>query len=415
MPAASWVPVPEGSDFPVDNLPYGVFRRGATEPWRVGVAIGDHVLDLAALEMAGLLPVLPEATFAGNLDAFLALDRPAWQATRRRLVELLAPGGPAEGSFTQVLARRAEVELALPFTVADYADFYSSEHHATNLGRMFRPGAEPLLPNWKHLPVGYHGRAGSVLVSGSPVVRPNGLRLAAGASAPVFGPSTELDIELELGTVLGGHHAVGSPGLRPDDAFEHVFGFVLLNDWSARDVQRFEYQPLGPFLAKSFATTISPWVVPLDALAPHLVAPPRQDPLPAPHLAARAPWGLDLRLEVWLNDALVSTAPFREQYWTFAQQVAHLSSNGGGLRPGDLLGSGTVSGADQGTQGSLIELSWRGDRPLVLPDGRTRTFLEDGDTVALRGRTPNGPALGFGDCTGTIHPAFVAGEHEGSL
>jgi fumarylacetoacetase len=270
---------------------------------------------------------------------------------------------------------------------------------------MFRPDAEPLLPNWKHLPVGYHGRASTVVVSGTPVARPTGQVAVEGG--PRYLPSRNLDIELELGTVVGRGTPPGTP-IPVDAAADHVFGFVLLNDWSARDLQAFEYQPLGPFLAKSFATSISPWVVLLDALVPSLVAGPAQEPPPSPHLAGERPWGLELHLEVDLNGTTVSRTQFASMYWTFAQQLAHLTSNGASSRPGDLLGSGTVSGPAPGTEGSFIELTWRGERPLRLDDGTTRTFLQDGDTVTLRGWAGGEggrPRIGFGECSGTITPA----------
>ncbi|HEX9260418.1 MAG TPA: fumarylacetoacetase [Acidimicrobiales bacterium] len=399
----SWVPVPDGSDFPIQNLPYGVFRRrGTDEPARVGVAIGEHVLDLAVLERAGELGPLPEGTFAQpRLNAFLELGCAVWTATRNRVSALLQTGHPLEGSWRQVLVTQAEVEMLMPFAVADYADFYSSEHHATNLGRMFRPDGEALLPNWKRLPVGYHGKAGTVVVSGTPVHRPRGLVVVDGE--PQYLPCRQLDVEVEMGTVLGGSLPQGSAALSADAAADHVFGFVLLNDWSGRDIQSFEYQPLGPFLAKSFATTISPWVVTLDALTPFLVPGPPHDPEPAPHLKASEPRGLDIHLELSLDGATVSRPPFAGMYWSWAQQVAHYTSNGGGIRPGDLLGSGTVSGPDPGTEGSLIELTWRGTRPLVV-GGEARTFLRDGDTVAITGWAGGGsrPRVGFGACTGTI-------------
>jgi fumarylacetoacetase len=284
--------------------------------------------------------------------------------------------------------------LLLPFEVADYVDFYSSLHHATNLGKLFRPDSEPLLPNWKHLPVGYHGRAGTVVVSGTPVRRPVGL-VGPGDRRP----SAALDIELEVGFVVG----VGSDGgvVAPDEADRHVFGVVLVNDWSARDVQAFEYQPLGPFLGKSFCTSVGAWVVPLAALRERLVEPPAQDPAPDPVLRASRPWGLDLELAVELNGHPVSSTNFAHQWWTFAQQLTHLTSNGSTTRTGDLLASGTVSGPERRREaGSFIELTWRGAEPIELPDGTSRSFLEDGDTVVLRSDV-------LGDCAGTIEAAVV--------
>jgi fumarylacetoacetase len=314
---------------------------------------------------------------------------------RSRAADVLS--GPAR---PELLHQVAGLEVRLPFTVGDYVDFYSSVHHASNLGRMLRPGGDPILPNWWHLPVGYHGRSRTVQVSGRPVVRPEGL--VEGDGGPQLRPSAALDIELELGFVIGR----AGTRLAPDDADRYVFGVVLLNDWSARDIQAFEAQPLGPHLAKSFATTISPWVVTLDALRPYLVEPPVQDPPVAPYLRATRPWGLDIELEVELNGAVISRTNSRAMYWTFAQQMAHMTVNGATTGPGDLFGSGTQSGPEPGERGSLIEITWRGAEPLTLPDGTTRSFLLDGDTVVLRGHAGGDgrPRVGFGEATGTIVP-----------
>ena len=374
--------------FGVDNLPYGVFSTPGTAP-RTGVAVGDGVLDLAA---ATGDPV--HAT--GSLDAFLAQGPRAWDAVRAQLVRWATEGA-------QPLVPRAEVTMHLPFTVADYVDFYSSRHHAENIGRMFRPGTPPLTPNWEHLPIGYHGRAGTVAVSGTDVVRPNGQRLDDGA--PVFGPSRRLDIEAEVGFVVG----VPSGRPVPVGAFaEHVFGVCLVNDWSARDLQAWEYVPLGPFLGKSFLTSVSPWVVPLAALEAARVDPPARETAVLPYLDdAGLRWGLDLTLEVRLNGELLSRPPFAQMHWTPAQQLAHLTVNGATLRTGDLFASGTVSGPDRDQRGSLIELSWGGAEPITLADGSTRTFLADGDTVTITATAPGaaGGRIGFGEVTGTVLPA----------
>ena len=321
---------------------------------------------------------------------------------RQRLQELLAAPSRAVDAAR---LRLADVSCQLPVAIADYADFYSSLEHATNLGHILRPGSEPLLPNWRHIPVGYHGRAGTVVVSGTPISRPCGI--TSGPDGPRFGPSVELDIELEVGWIVGvGNDASPASGapIRPDDADAHSFGAVLLNDWSSRDIQAFEYQPLGPFLGKSFATTISAWVVPFDALRPSLRPPPVQTPLPSPYLQAHRPWAVDIDLSVDLGVAggdpvTICDTNFASMYWTFAQQLAHLTVNGAIVRTGDLLGSGTVSGSSPGTYGSLIEMTWRGRDPLVLPDGSTRAFLEDGDTVTLRARAG---CVQFGSATGTV-------------
>jgi fumarylacetoacetase len=297
--------------------------------------------------------------------------------------------------------------MHLPVEVADYVDFYSSQHHAENLGRMFRPDSEPLTPNWKHLPIGYHGRAGTVRVSGTPVVRPCGQRKAPTDDAPTFGPSQRLDIEAEIGFVVGTPSELGTPV--PLDAFpEHVFGVCLVNDWSSRDLQSWEYVPLGPFLGKSFLTSVSPWVVPLAALGAARVDPPLRDPQPLPYLDdTDQPWGLDITLEVRLNGELLSCPPFREMYWTPAQQLAHMTVNGANLRTGDLFASGTVSGPGKHERGSFIEMSWGGREPIGLEDGTTRTFLDDGDVVTITASAPgpDGARLTFGEVTGRIEPA----------
>jgi fumarylacetoacetase len=360
------------------GLSYGVFSPRGERP-RPGARAGDRVLDLAALARDGLLDAFvgaADAFAAPALDRFMAAGSAAWEATGEQLATL-AGDARAERHSHAV----EDVSAALPFTVADYADFYASLDHATNLGRLFRPAGEPLLPNWRHLPVGYHGRAGTVVVSGTDVVRPSGQYLAAGDDAPSFGPSRRLDIELELGFVIGTPSRLGEP-VPVERALDHVFGVVLLNDWSARDLQAWEYQPLGPFLGKSFATSIGAWVTPLPAL--QRVAAPPQEPEPLPYLR-EPPWALDIGLEVELNGAVVARGNARDLYWTPAQMIAHLTANGASLRSGDLLGSGTISGPDRDQRGSLIELSWNGAEPIELPGGSTRTFLEDGDTVVLRG------------------------------
>jgi fumarylacetoacetase len=381
-------------------LPYGSFSV-AGGPRRVGVRLEDRVLDLTAA-CARSLPEHAHLFAAGSLDALLGAGRATWTAVRtavRRLVE--------DRDVEALLVPLTDVELHLPFAVADYVDSYSSEHHATNVGRIFRPDSEPLPPNWKHLPIGYHGRAGTVVVSGTPVVRPTGQRRTP-AGHVELGPSTRLDLEAEVGFVVGTPTALGSRvGL---DAFaDHVFGVCLLNDWSARDLQAWEYVPLGPFLGKSFATSVSPWVVPLDALDGARVRPPARDPRPLPYLddTDAEPWGLDLSLEVRLNGQVVSRPPFATTYWTATQQLTHLTVNGASLRTGDLYAWGTVSGPGRDQWGSLLELSWGGTRPLELPDGTRRTFLEDGDEVVISavGSVPGGEPVGLGEVAGRVLPA----------
>ncbi|MBA8826528.1 fumarylacetoacetase [Saccharopolyspora lacisalsi] len=397
MTTTSWVPVTEGSDFPVTNLPYGVFTPEGGSA-RVGAAIGEYVLDLAA--------ALDDAVFAQpSLNAFLAQGRPRWQQVRARITELLTDEAHRE-LVEPALHRIDEVRLSLPFEVADYVDFYASEYHASNIGRMFRPDSPPLMPNWKHLPVGYHGRAGTVVGSGEPVVRPCGQRKPPQDAEPTFGPSQRLDIEAEVGFVVGTPSSMGTR-VSTDEFAEHVFGVCLVNDWSARDIQGWEYVPLGPFLGKSFATSVSPWIVPLDALEPARVATPPQEPEPLDYLREQQSWALDLALEVRLNDEVVSRPPFDTLYWSPAQQLAHMTVNGASLRTGDLYASGTVSGPEPDQRGSLIELSWNGHDPVKLDDGSQRVFLEDDDTVTIRATAPGieGTRIGFGEVTGTVHPA----------
>jgi fumarylacetoacetase len=401
----TWLDIAPDHPYGTHNLPYGVFVRDVKpDEARIGVRIGDAVLDLAAAEEAGLVPA--GGTLGGHtLNGFMALGRPVWTAVRTRITELLTDAAHRP-AVEPLLVPLAEVTLRLPFQVADYVDFYSSEHHAGNVGRMFRPDAPPLLPNWKRLPVGYHGRAGTVVVSDTPIVRPCGQRRPPGAEEPVYGPTLRLDIETEVGFVVGVGSELGSRV--PTDAFpDYVFGIVLLNDWSARDIQAWEYQPLGPFLGKSFATSISPWVVPLDALAAARIAAPEQDPAPLPYLQEAERYGYDLRLSVTWNGTTVAEPPFAEMYWTAPQQLAHLTVNGASLRTGDLYASGTVSGPYKRQRGCFLELTWSGKEPVSLADGVTRTFLEDGDTVTIAGVAPgpDGTVVGLGEVSGTVRPA----------
>jgi fumarylacetoacetase len=394
----TWVTVPDGSPFPLQNLPYGVFTPAGGEP-RVGVAIGEQVLDLAA--------ALGDDTFAhGSLNAFMAQGRARWQEVRAEIVRLLTDEARRPDAEPH-LHRLDAVELGMPFEPADYVDFYASEHHASNIGRMFRPGSDPLTPQWKHLPIGYHGRAGTLVPSGTPVVRPSGQqRPSAEGALPGFGPSVRLDIEAEVGFVVGMPSVLGAP-VSVDDFREHVFGVTLVNDWSARDIQNWEYVPLGPFLGKSFATSVGHWVVPLDALEEARVAPPAREHELRPYLVEKEDWGLDLTLEVRLNGHLVATLPFAAMYWTPAQMMAHMTVNGASLRTGDFYASGTVSGPGEDQRGSLMELSWGGASPVELPDGSVRTFLEDGDEVTITATAPGagGVRIGFGSVTGRILPA----------
>ena len=393
----TWAHVPDGSDFPLENLPYGVFTPPGG-PSRVGVRIGDHVLDLA--------DALDDPVFAAPaLNPFMRQGPRRWREVRERVTDLLSDSGHRD-RVSPALTPVDAVTLALPFEVADYVDYYASLHHAQNVGRMFRPDDEPLTPNWRHLPIGYHGRSGTVVVSGTPVVRPRGQHRAPSDPAPVFGPSRRLDFEAEVGFVVGVPSALGRP-VGVDDIDRHVFGVVLVNDWSARDIQAWEYRPLGPYLGKSFATSISPWVVPLPALHAARCTPPQQDPRPLPYLRGAHDWGLDLDLAVAINGHVVARPRFAQMYWTPAQQLAHMTVNGASLRTGDLYASGTVSGPERTQRGSLLELAWNGTEPLDVGDGETRRFLEDGDIVAISATAPGPPGtrIGFGAVTGTIGPS----------
>ena len=424
----SWVESADGHpDFPIQNLPFGVFRTGDDdESARVGVAIGDAILDLTAchdegrfsgaaeraaeacaapaLNLLMRVPAADRTELRRQISGLLDAESPAWKANRRLGDRLLVPV--------------ADAELLLPAVIGDYTDFYASVHHATNVGSMFRPD-NPLLPNYKWVPIGYHGRASSIVPSGTAVLRPRGQTKPADADSPVYGPSRSLDYEMELGCFVAGDSAMGEV-LTVDEAEARLFGVCLVNDWSARDVQAWEYQPLGPFLAKNFATTVSPWVVTMDALAPFRAPAfprPEGDPAPLPYLTSERNAGagaLDIAVEVYLATARMrtaGTAPVRlsrgraaDLYWTPAQMLAHHASNGCNLRAGDLFASGTVSGPDRGQRGCLLELTWRGAEPLTLPDGETRKFLEDGDEVIMRGycEREGAVAIGLGECRGVV-------------
>jgi fumarylacetoacetase len=392
------VPGADATGYGADNLPYGVFSRAGAPP-RVGVRVGDLVLDLAA--------ALDDPVFsAPSLNPFLARGSTAWRSTRAKVSGMLASaeGRPAAEPH---LIPLAEVEIRAPFEVADYVDFYCSIDHAANAGRIFRPDSAELPRNWRHHPVGYHGRSGTVVPSGTHVVRPTGQRAPEDGGAPGYGPSERLDFEAEVGFVVGTSTSLGRT-VPVGDFAEHVFGVVLVNDWSARDLQAWETTPLGPFLGKSFATSVSPWVVPLDALGAARIAGRPQDPEPLPYLRRVADWGLDLALTVELNGEVVSRPPYASMYWTPDQMLTHLTSNGASLRTGDLYASGTVSGPERGQRGSLLELSWAGADPLRLADGSERAFLADGDTVtvAATARGMGGGTISLGEVTGTVRPAL---------
>jgi fumarylacetoacetase len=414
----SWIDIPPTSDFPIQNLPFGVFEtpeRGT----RLGVAIGEYVLDLYAVCQYGFFEDLdlgaaqPKVFRRRSLNAFIAMGRPVWRAVRQRVSELLRHDNPAlreEEAMRACLLRQSEVEMLRPVKPNNYTDFYSSIEHATNVGTMFRDPNNALLPNWRHIPIGYHGRASSIVVSGTSIRRPKGQRKAPDAEAPTFGPSQQLDFELEVAFVGGRATELGSP-VPLQYAEEHIFGLVLFNDWSARDIQAWEYVPLGPFLGKSFGSSISPWVVTLDALEPFRTAGPVQEPEPLLYLRQVDAHNFDINLEVAIQpenapQTVVSRSNFRYMYWSMAQQLAHQTSNGCNLQVGDLYASGTISGSTPDSLGSMLELAWKGTRPVPLADGSERKFLLDGDTVTMRGfAEKDGVRIGFGEVSGMILPA----------
>ncbi len=413
------------TDFPIQNLPFAVFRRkGSSEAFRGGVAIGDQIVDLAALAKAGLFSgeaaAAAQAGAQDKLNALMALGTPAWSALRLALSRALLEGASEQVALQACLVPQAEAEYDVPARIGDYTDFYTSVHHATNIGKQFRPD-NPLLPNYKWVPIGYHGRASSIGVSGQQFRRPVGQTMPPGATEPSFGPCKRLDIELELGIFVGSGNALGE-AVDITEAEDHVFGICLLNDWSARDIQGWEYQPLGPFLAKNFATTVSPWVVTLEALIPYRTAFTRAegDPQPMAYLdsaANRSGGAFDIQLQVGLQtpqmraagqvDASICRTSYRHAYWTVAQMLTHHTVNGCNLQPGDLLGSGTLSGPTLDQAGALIELTTGGKNPIALPNGEQRTWLEDGDSVVLRGwcEREGAARIGFGECVGTVLPA----------
>ncbi len=403
--ACEWLEVADRHLFGIDNLPYGSFgspRHPAQR--RVGVAIGDHVLDLTTASER-LLPGRAADFRSGNLDAFLAAGDGAWAQVRNAVTEWLTDDLHRR-AIEDLLIPVGEVTMHMPFTVADYVDFYASEQHATNVGRIFRPDAEPLTRNWRHLPIGYHGRAGTVVVSGTPIRRPCGQARPGGAALPSYGPCERLDFEAELGFVVGVPSVLGEtvPASR---IAQHVFGACLVNDWSARDIQGWESVPLGPFLGKSFGTTISPWVVPLAALEHARLRPPSLDTELVGYLARSGDWGLDIAFEVRINGHLVSRPPYSAMHWSPAQMLAHMTVNGASLRTGDLFASGTVSGSRPDQYGSLIELAWAGSRPVELADGSSRGWLADGDEVAISAAAAGqeGRRIGLGEARGQVIPA----------
>ncbi len=410
----SWLTVPENSDFPIQNIPFGIFRTKELSP-RVATRIGDTVVDLQSLAEARFFADLeaPVEAFAqAVLNPFMALGKPVTNAVRNRIAEIFS-GTPDSGKqklIHKALYALQEVELLMPVNVGDYTDFYSSREHATNIGTMFRGAENALMPNWLHLPVGYHGRASSIVVSGTPVHRPKGQTMPAGAEKPVYGPSKLLDFELEMAFVVGKSSELGTP-VSTAQAEEHIFGLCLFNDWSARDIQKWEYVPLGPFLGKSFASSISPWIVTLEALDPFRISGPEQDPEVLPYLKYEGNRRYDINLEVQIQvegqeAKTISRSNYKYMYWNLFQQLAHHTVNGCNINTGDMCASGTISGTTLDSYGSMLEISGGGKRSLTMPDGSERKFLKDGDTVIMKGfGEKDGVRIGFGEVSGKVLPA----------
>lgn len=401
--ANSWVEIPDGSEFTVSNLPYGCFSLGSAKRY-LGVAIGEYVLDLSALAEQGLIPNDDGAMTQATLNGLFERGIQGWSDLHGRLIELLTDV-KFESKVMDALISISSVTMHLPFEVGDYVDFYSFRHHAENLGKILRPNSEPLTANWPYVPIGYHGRSGTVAVSGTSVKRPSGQWKGSSEVGPSFGPSQKLDIEAEVGFVVGKGSDLGSP-LKPNQFEEHVFGVVLVNDWSARDIQAWEYVPLGPFLGKSFLTSVSPWVVTLEALKGARTSGPVQNPKPLDYLIDDDPWTLQIDLEIALNGQVISRPPFKEMYWTPGQQLAHMTSNGASIRSGDLFASGTISGPHREQWGSLMELTWNGAESIDINGQKREGFLVDGDTVTISASAPSkdGGRIGFGSVSGTIIP-----------
>jgi len=415
----SWVPVPDQSDFPIDNLPYGVFSTAADARPRIGVAIGESVLDLSQIShlftgpnLAGHQDVFKQS----RLNAFMALPRRCWSEARATVAALLAADNPTIRDNAELRARcivaQSEARMHLPAQIGDYTDFYSSIDHATNVGTMFRGKENALMPNWKYIPVGYHGRASSVVVSGTDIRRPNGQTRPVDSEPPKFGPCRLMDFELEMAFFVGGPAVALGETIRMEEAEEHIFGMVLMNDWSARDIQKWEYVPLGPFLGKNLGTSISAWVVPMEALQPFLVDNYKQDPQPFPYLRHADKYTYDIELTVKIKPeqgvpTTVSRSNFRYMYWTMKQQLVHHSITGCNMNPGDLLASGTISGPDPSSFGSMLEICWKGTKPFAMDGGGERKFLQDGDTVIMEGVCQtNRLRIGFGKVEGKILPAL---------
>lgn len=412
----SWLPVSESCDFPIQNIPFGVFIT-RDDIITIGTRIGEYAIDLGAFHQLGYfngIPLTDDIFMQDSLNDFIADGRKTWRLVRKRIAEVFDIENPTLRDNIKhkeiIIFDVNEVEMLLPVDVGDYTDFYSSKEHATNVGEMFRGKDNALMPNWLHMPVGYHGRSSSVVVSGTNIRRPYGQTIPSGASAPVFGPSKSLDMEVEMAFITTSANDLGKP-LSINEAEEHIFGMVLLNDWSARDIQKWEYVPLGPFLGKNFATSISPWIVTLDALEPFRCESPKQDFEPLPYLKQQQTNNsFDIKLKATLQTEngdlnILCNSNFKYLYWTMPQQLAHHTINGCNVRAGDLMGSGTISGPTKDSYASMLELSWGGNEPITLKDGTTRTFFNDGDNVIIRGYCENNKVrIGFGKCTGKILP-----------
>jgi fumarylacetoacetase len=416
----SFINVKPNSHFPIQNLPYGVFKLKIGSEPVMGTAIGDYILDLSVLEKKGFFEKTnlgKEFVFnRGSLNSFMSKGRQTWKQVRTILQTSLSDENPLlrddEDLKKIALVPLDDTEMCLPVEIGDYTDFYSSKEHASNVGTMLRGKENALMPNWLHLPVAYHGRASSIAISGTEIIRPSGQTKPADSDSPAFGPTKLLDFELEMGFFIGPGNSLGKP-IPADKAYDHIFGMVLVNDWSARDIQTWEYQPLGPFLAKNFATSISPWVVTMEALEPFRVAGPKQVPEPFPYLKSKDNWSYNIKLDVALKTPkqkesyLISKSNFKYLYWNIFQQLAHHTVNGCNLRTGDLLASGTISGSAKDSYGSMLELTWRGENPINLPSGEERKFLQDGDTLTISGYCQgDGYRIGFGEVSGKILPAI---------
>ncbi len=403
------IQIPQNTDFSIHNIPFGIFSSEDRSP-RVGIAIGDHVLDLVMVSKLGVFSFNITVLEQPTLNAFISLGKKITSKVRSDIQRWLQDDTSILAGKPELFVRQSEVLMHLPISIGDYTDFYSSIEHATNVGKMFRDPANALLPNWKHIPVGYHGRASSIIVSGEPIHRPKGQTLPNGADSPIYGPTQRLDFELEMAFVTGKKSMLGE-SIATNDAEDYIFGLVLFNDWSARDIQKWEYVPLGPFLGKNFASHISPWVVTLEALEPFRVKGPKQEPKVLPYLEVEGNKNYDIKLEVSLTpnngkEQIICNSNYKYMYWNMVQQLAHQTVNGCNINVGDLYGSGTISGKDEKSYGSMLELCWMGTKPIQMNDGTTRVFIADGDTVTMRAHAEkNGIRVGFGEVSAKILPA----------